>query len=281
MGVLSFQSQVAYGHVGNAAAVFCLQRLGIEAWPVATVSFSNHPGHGRWRGRVVPAGEVAELVAGIEALGAFARCRAVLTGYLGSAETGRVVLDAVARVKAGSPGALYCCDPVMGDDAEGAYVAEPVAAFLEGAALAAADIVLPNAFELGRLAHRPVARLDDALAAARLLLAAGPRLVVATSVPVPDRDELTVVAVGKAEAWQVTTPRLPLAAKGAGDAFAALFLGFWLARPSPREALERAVAATYGLVAATSASGGDELALVEAQNLITRPPRRFRARRIG
>ena len=95
MNVLSISSHVAYGHVGNSAAVFALQRLGIEAWPIHTVRYSNHLGHGRHRGEAASGAEIAEMVAGLDDIGALARCDAVLSGYLGQAETGYAVRDAV------------------------------------------------------------------------------------------------------------------------------------------------------------------------------------------
>src|SRR5207253_6241481 len=101
--VLSVQSRVAYGHVGNAASVFPLQRLGIEAWALDTVAFSNHTGHGQWRGSVVPATEIAVLFEGIAALGILPRIDAVLSGYLGDAATGPVLLDIVGRVRQANP----------------------------------------------------------------------------------------------------------------------------------------------------------------------------------
>src|SRR6266852_8141933 len=91
--VLSVQSRVAYGHVGNAASVFPLQRLGIEAWALDTVAFSNHTGHGRWRGSAVPAAVIADLFEGIAELGVLPRIDAVLSGYLGDAAIGPVLLD--------------------------------------------------------------------------------------------------------------------------------------------------------------------------------------------
>ena len=88
MNILSLQSHVAYGHVGNSAAVFALQRLGIEVWPVHTVQFSNHPGYGGFRGRAFDAGLIGDVVQGIEERGALAACDGVLSGYVGSAEIG-------------------------------------------------------------------------------------------------------------------------------------------------------------------------------------------------
>jgi pyridoxine kinase len=151
MNILSIQSWVAYGHVGNAAAMFPLQRLGAEVWAVNTVQFSNHTGYGAWTGQVFGAAHVAEVIAGVAARGAFARCDAVLSGYLGDAAIGAVILDAVARVRAAHAGAVYCCDPVIGDEGPGVYVRPGIAEFMRDSALAAADFTTPNLFELRML----------------------------------------------------------------------------------------------------------------------------------
>ncbi len=95
VNVLSIQSHVAYGHAGNASAVFPLQRLGIEVWPVHTVQFSNHTGYGAWRGRVFDGQAVDEVVEGIAERGVLDRCDAVLSGYLGSADIGHAVVGSV------------------------------------------------------------------------------------------------------------------------------------------------------------------------------------------
>src|SRR5439155_14546760 len=96
VNLLSINSHVAYGHVGNAAAVFALQLLGCEVWPVHTALFSNHAGHGSFRGEMVEASAVGDLVRGIEERGVLARCDGVLSGYLGKPETGEAILEALA-----------------------------------------------------------------------------------------------------------------------------------------------------------------------------------------
>src|SRR6266852_1419043 len=179
--VLSVQSRVAYGHVGNAASVFPLQRLGIEAWALDTVAFSNHTGHGQWRGSVVPAAEIAARFEGIAALGVLPRIDAVLSGYLGDAATGPVLLDIVGQVRKANPAALFCCDPVIGDVDTGSYVTEGIAEFFRDRALALADIVTPNRFELEYLTGSKVASLAEAAGAAAALRARGPSIALITS----------------------------------------------------------------------------------------------------
>ena len=161
MNILSIQSWVAYGHVGNAAAVFPLQRLGAEVWAVNTVQFSNHPGYGAWTGQVFSGAQVAAVIDGIAARGVLARCEAVLSGYLGEAGVGEAVLDAVGRVRAANPAAVYCCDPVIGDDGSGVYVRPGIADFMRERAMPASDLATPNRFELEQLTGQPGGRVRN------------------------------------------------------------------------------------------------------------------------
>jgi len=277
--VLSVQSWVACGTVGNTAALFPLQRLGCETWSLNTVAFSNHTGHERWRGDTVPASDIAALFEGISELGVLARCDAVLSGYLGEAETGPVLLDIVARVKAANPRALYCCDPVMGDVGLGYYVRAGIPEFFRDRALALADIVTPNRFELEWLSGGSVRNLADAREAAAVLRQSGPAIVLATSLDA-DADRVAALAAGPDGVWAAETPRLAIEATGCGDAVAALFLA-WLLKGKPvPDALATTIAAIYGVIEATMLSGGGELALVAAQDELVAPSRPMSVRRL-
>lgn len=285
MNILSIQSSVAFGHVGNSAAVFPLQRLGHEVWPINTVQFSNHTGYGEWRGEIFPASHLASLVDGIIERGALPDCHAVLSGYLGDAAIGGVVLDAVSRLRAVNPTALYCCDPVMGDEGRGVFVRPDIPEFFGRQALPAADIVTPNQFELELLTGGPVTSLAEAVAAASALKAKGPAIVAVTSLRAPavPTDRLGTLLVCDQGAFLVDTPLLtfPVAPNGAGDVFAALLLGHLLGGAEPPLALERAVDGLYCLLFHTLSSGSRELTLVAAQDDLAKPPQRHRARRIS
>jgi pyridoxine kinase len=277
--VLSVQSWVACGNVGNTAALFPLQRLGCETWSLNTVAFSNHTGYERWRGGTVPACEIATLFEGIAELGVLPRCDAVLSGYLGEAETGPVLLDIVARVKEANPRALFCCDPVMGDVGLGYYVRAGVPEFFRDRALALADIVTPNRFELEWLSGSPVRSLAEARDAVAALRQCGPGIVLATSLET-DADRIATVAAGPGGVWAVETPRLPIEATGCGDAVAALFLA-WLLKGKPvPDALAATIAGIYGVIEATMRAGGGELALVAAQEELVSPTRPVSVRRL-
>ena len=280
-GILSIQSAVAYGHVGNSAAVFPLQRLGFDVWPVHTVLFSNHTGYGAWRGRVVPLDWVEEIIEGVAERGAVPRVQAVLSGYLGDPSLGAAVLRVVARVRAERARALYACDPVMGDVDRGFFVRPGLPEFFRDHALPVADIVTPNQFELAWLAGRPIASLEDALAAAAAVRAHGPRLVACTSLDLGVPGELGVLAHSAQASWLCRTPRLPVTLNGTGDAFTALFLGAWLKMARLDAALEHAVAAMYALVEATWRAGARELALVATQDQLVAPARRFPASQVA
>jgi pyridoxine kinase len=282
-GILSIQSAVAYGHVGNSAAVFPLQRIGFEVWPVNTVLFSNHTGYGAWRGRVVELGWVEDIIQGIRDRGALPdRCRALLTGYLGDATLGEVLLRTAEEVRAVRPEMVWACDPVMGDEGRGFFVRPGIPEFFRERAVPAADIVTPNQFELAYLADRPIASLADALAAAAAVRATGPKVVACTSLTCGPEDSLGILAASGDEAWVCWTPRLPVELNGTGDAFTALFLGHWLSTGGRLDrTLERTVSAMYALVKATHERGSRELALVAAQDQLVEPAERFAAERAG
>lgn len=282
MNVLSIQSSVAYGHVGNSAAVFPLQRLGFSVWPVNTVHFSNHTGYGDWRGSVLPADDVAEVIMGIEDRGVLGNCDAVLSGYLGDASLGLIVLDAVARVKAANPRAIYCCDPVMGDIPRGFFVRPDIPDFLRDHAVPAADIVTPNQFELEFLTGLGVSTLEDALAAADRVRMLGPGVVLTTSLRRRDAPEgvIELLAVSEEGAWLVETPSLPLSVNGAGDAICALFLAHHLRDGDPAVALSKAASSVYAVLEATLQTDAREIQLIAAQDDIASPPDRFPAQRL-
>ncbi len=282
--VLAIQSTVAYGHVGNAAAMLPLQTLGHEVWPIDTVRFSNHPGHGRFKGRIVAPTEVAELLAGIADLGLYARIDAILSGYLGDPGTGAVVAGAVTLIKRANPAARYLCDPVMGD-AGRLFVKPEIPAILRNRLVPLADIVTPNVFELGLLTEggpTTIALTETAaiVAAARALCARGPGLVVITGLDGADvpADAIDTVAITPEAAWRVRAPRLARRFDGAGDCFVGLLLGNLLSGAEPPRAVSRAVSSLQPILEAT----GDarDLALVAARDAITKPPVVYRAERL-
>jgi pyridoxine kinase len=283
MNILSIQSHVAYGHVGNSAAVFALQRLGCEVWPVHTVQFSNHTGYGAWTGEVFAAGMIEGIVSGIADRGVLASCDGVLSGYVGSLETGAAVLDAVGMVKAANPGAAYCCDPVIGNRARGVFVRPGLPEFFRDRAVPAARIVTPNHFELDRLAGHDTTDMAQVLAAVDGLHARGPRAILVTSVETSETPagHIDIVASDGAARYLVRTPKLATPGNGAGDVIAALFLYHYLHTGSVAEALSRATSSVYGLLRQTLAAGASELALIAAQEELVAPSEMFVPQRIG
>ncbi|MEI5671753.1 MULTISPECIES: pyridoxal kinase PdxY [unclassified Nocardioides] len=282
MQILSIQSSVAYGHVGNSAATFPLQRIGHEVWPVLTVHFSNHTGYGAWRGPLLAPADVADVIAGIDDRGVLGQADAVLSGYQGDPAVGAVILDAVARVKALNPSAVYCCDPVMGDVGRGMFVRPGIPEFMRDTVVPQADIVTPNHFELDFLAGRTTTTLDEVLDAVDAVRDRGPRDVLVTSVLTTEgvADHLDVVAVSDAGAWVVTTPLLPISPNGCGDVTAALYLAHLRTTGSPATALERTTSSVFAILEATIAAGTREIQLIAAQDAIADPPATFTARQL-
>lgn len=282
MKILSIQSSVSYGHVGNSAAVFPLQRLGHEVWPVHTVNFSNHTGYGAWRGPMIPATDVRDVILGIEERGGLAQVDAVLSGYLGGEEIVDVVVEAVQRVKELHPGATYTCDPVMGNARSGCFVAPTIPPLIRERVIPHADIIAPNQFELGFLTHTEPATLTETLDSIDRAYEMGPSTVLVTSVERPDRPEGTIemIAADAEGAWIVQTPYLPFKANGSGDVTAALFTAHYRTTGSAAEALANTVSSVFDLLQLTLDSGERELQLVEAQEAYAHPRRQFEVSQI-
>ena len=279
--ILSIQSHVAFGYVGNRAAVFPLQRLGFDAMAVNTVQFSNHTGYGSWTGQVFSPAHIAEVIDGIAARGALESCDAVLSGYMGGAALGQVIVETVRRVRDAKPEAVYCCDPVMGDVGRGFFVNEGIRDFMRAEAVPAADIITPNQFELEFLTGQEVHSLEDALAAAKAVRALGPKLVLLTSLTRDEApaDSIEMLLDTPDGAFLVATPRLPLdpPPNGAGDCVAAVFLAKYLETGDPAKALGHAAAAIYAVFSATLKAGTRELQLIAAQDQLVRPERSVRS----
>ena len=283
MNILSIQSWVAFGHVGNAAAIFPMQRLGVETWAVNTVQFSNHTGYGKWRGQVFSGDLVRDLVQGIEERGVLPTCTGVLSGYMGDAGIGSAVLDAVARVRQANPRALYCCDPVIGDVGRGVFVRPGIPEFMRDRAVPAADIVTPNAFELEWLTGIAPGTAAAAASACDALHALGPKVILVTSLEMAGEDPTTIalMASDRGRKFIVRTPRLPLSVNGAGDAIAALFMVHYARTNDARAALENAASAIFGLLRRTAEAGSREILLVAAQDEFVNPTTRFTAEPLG
>ncbi|EWY41205.1 pyridoxamine kinase [Skermanella stibiiresistens SB22] len=280
--ILTIQSHVAFGYVGNRAAVFPLQRLGFDAMAVNTVQFSNHTGYGSWTGQVFSPEHIAEVIDGIGQRGGLDHCDAILSGYMGGAALGQVIVETVRRVETANPAALYCCDPVMGDVGRGFFVNQDIRDFMRAHAVPAADIITPNQFELEFLTGTEIRSMDDALAATAAARGLGPKLVLLTSLTraEADPDSIEMLLDSPDGAFLVTTPRLPFdkPPNGAGDCVAAVFLAKYLESGDAAGALGHAAAAIYAVFAATLKAGTRELQLIAAQDELVRPSRLFEVR---
>jgi pyridoxine kinase len=281
MAILSIQSHVVYGSVGNSAAVFPLRRLGHEVWPINTVEFSNHTGYGSWRGESLSSALVDDLVRGIEERGVLARCGALLSGYLGAAAIGMAVARAGRKIKSLNPKAIYCCDPVMGDVGRGLYVQNDIPGIFCDTLLPLADMITPNQFELELLSGVSAETGENAKKAINILHKKGPRTILVTSYRGGAPGTLGMIASGGGEIWRVETPELQFdeTVSGTGDLCSALFLSGYLSDFNIRGALEKTADSIFGILEATSRAGGRELRIVEAQEELIRPSRHFTALR--
>jgi pyridoxine kinase len=261
MTVISIQSQVVHGHVGNSAAVFPLQACGIEVAAVPTALLSNHPHYSSMRGGVLDAKFVRDLLAGVEERGLVGTCKILISGYLGSPEIAAAVIDFVRRAKARNPRLIYLCDPVMGDTDLGLYVDEDMRALFCEGLVPLADVITPNQFELEHLVGRAPATVEGFVAAARGL---GPSTVAVTGVQLQDTSSgiVQTLAIEPRAAWMISTPRLSCRPSGTGNLFTALFAAALVQGLTTGAALGRAVSGVYGVLEETERRQSYEMALI-------------------
>src|SRR6266436_10004385 len=283
MSVISIQSQVAFGHVGNSAAVFPLQMHGIDVIAVPTTLLSNRPGYPTILGRVLDAPLVADLLRGVEERGAVNACKMILSGYLGSPEIAAEVADFVVRAKARNPKLTYCCDPVLGDRDRGLFVQQDIPPLVRDRLCRLADIITPNHFEFEWLCGAKAVTIDQVIEAAHALMARGPSTIVVTSAELADTpdSEIEIVAIEQSKqglnAWRVRTPRLPISPNGTGDLFAALLVAARVRGSDTPDALGHAASAIFAVLERTAARGTEEMRIVESAEQLVHPKRRFDA----
>jgi len=271
--ILSIQSQVVGARVGNSVAAFAMERLGVRVLQAPTTILGRRPDHGIPGGGPIPAATLSALFEALAADGVLGEIDAVLSGYIGSADQAPVILDAVDKIKAANPKALYICDPVLGDEGR-LYVSQEIADAVTKQLAPRADWLLPNAFELGLIAGRDINALPDAREAARRI----GKPVLVSSIRTPTGLGNLFIAPGSE--WFCETPRLPRAPKGAGDLLTALYVGRRLRGDALTIALEGATGATYDVIVRSIAADSEDLLLPEAQDVLADPVTWPRARHL-
>lgn len=283
--ILTIQSHVVFGHAGNAAAVFPMQRLGVNVWPLNTVQFSNHTQYQQWTGLILPPQQIIEIAKGISAIGELGDCDAVLSGYLGSAQQGREILDVVQQIKQVNPKAVYLCDPVMGHPEKGCIVAPEVSNFLLEEAVSAADYLCPNQLELDSFAGHKPSSLADCVDMAKNLLNRGPKAILVKHLNYPGRqpESFEMLLVTHDGAWLIQRPLLafPKQPVGVGDLTSGIFLSCLLLGQDLVSAFEFCAAAVHEVLLETQQRQSYELALVAAQDRIVHPRVKFTAQKLS
>ena len=283
-GIISVQSHVVYGHAGNSSAVFPLQRMGFEVWPVHTVQFSNHTQYTQgWTGQRFPADAISDLVEGIDAIGQLKQCQAIVSGYLGDAAQASSLIAAVDMVKQVNPKAIYVCDPVMGDPDKGCILAEGISEYLVEHVMPKADVIVPNQFELSRFVGMEITTLNEAIEACQKALTKGPKVVLVKHLHSLSRQQFCMMMADSSGCYLVKRPNLEFdkAPVGVGDLISALFTGGLLKGWPPIMALEHANNASFGVLEATRQCGEWELQTVFAQDQLSDPRHSFAASKVA
>jgi len=274
MNILSIQSYVSYGYVGNSAAVFCFQLFGFNVWPIPTALLSNHPGHPSFQGQQFTASTIQDLILGLSDLGVLDQCDAIISGYFSDPDISELIANIVTQIKSTNPAAVYLCDPVMGNDEKGLYVPATVPKAIASDLLPIADIVTPNRFELQQLTEITVATQEDAAAALHKITKQGSMIAICTSAPTSSPGNIAVLGCLGSNAWVIETPRFPTVANGRGDCLSAIFLAHRLSGKSLESSLSLSVSAIHDLIQMAGEEARD-LPLVAGQKYVLQPSQTF------
>jgi pyridoxine kinase len=269
--ILSLQSHVAYGHAGNSAAVFPLQRLGIQVTDINLLSFSNHLGYETWSGDILPVEQLNALFEGLEKINVLHEFDCILSGYIASKAQAESIAHFVKKVKQCNPNVIYCCDPVIGDDHMGIYVDEGVAEVIKTTLVPMADIITPNTFELAYLTGKARKNTEEMEAACKQLHQ-GKHITMATSFG-DIANEVGILMFDSTGDHYISTPKytLPRTAVGSGDVTTALFLGHYLPSRDAKLALEKTANGLHAIAQFTHENNLAELAIVQCQEAFAAP----------
>lgn len=277
-GILSIQSHVTYGHAGNSSAVFPMQRMGFEVWPIHTVQFSNHTQYKEgFKGRAFSADDISQLVEGLGNIKALEKCQAVITGYQGSAEQCLAIEETVKLVKQANPNAIYVCDPVMGAPDKGCIVAPGIAENLLSRLMPMADVIVPNQFELSQFAEMEIHTLDDAITACQRALAKGPKVVLVKHLYCLGNDSFYMLLATAEGTFLAKRPHFEFdkAPVGVGDLISAVFTAGLLKGWSAKQAFQHCHDACYAVLNATYQANEWELQTIAAQQEFVEPSKHF------
>lgn len=261
--IISIQSQVVHGHVGNSAAVLPMQTRGLNVAAVPTTLLSNHPGFETMRGRVLESELVGDLLRGVEERGLVETSRYIVSGYLGSRANGEVVAAFVKRARQLNPHITYICDPVMGDSNLGVFVADQVIECLLDHLVPLADLLTPNQFEIGLITQsQPRSWHELETGATRIQAFRGARLVI-TGCAFPDTPDgsLENVVFDGETRTRLASPRLPIVPVGTGDLFTGLLTANLAHGHALVEATRDAASVVLDVLGRTIAEGEHEMQL--------------------
>lgn len=277
--ILTIQSHVVYGHAGNAAAVFPMQRLGHQVSVLNLLQYSNHTGHGTWGGKAISEEELRDVFRGLKEMGALNSLDCIVSGYIGSVEQAHAIYDFVQEVKTLAPQVIYCCDPVIGDDRPGLYVKPEIAAFHRSHLVPLANWITPNRFELSQLVNQPLSTIQEIIEACKSLFNQNKQGILATSIA-NESHKTGLLLTTKESIYHCETPKYDLirTVHGTGDTATAIFLGNLFNGESPEKAMEKTANALHAITQYSFQKQLTELGIIACQEYIACPDNQFKCK---
>lgn len=280
--VLSIQSNVVYGYAGNKVATLAMQLQGVEVMPIHTVQLSSNTVYPHYDGIVLGAQQITRIINSLEKIGVLSSIDAIISGYIGLAEQGEEILEAVKKIKFYNPNAMYVCDPVMGGDInKGSSLPQNIIDFFTKQAIKHADFITPNLLELQILSNLEIKTFNDVLNAIKTLQNKPIQAILVKNLLHAGKttELFEMILATPSQSYHLARPLydFPHRPLGVGDLICSLFTAHLVNGQSQLTAFELAANAANHVLDITKQKNVQELAIIDAQHWIKQPDLKYRA----
>ncbi|WGV98001.1 pyridoxal kinase [Vibrio sp. YMD68] len=283
-GIMSIQSHFVFSHSGNNSAVFPMQRMGAEVWPIHIGQYSNHTHYDqKIAGHHYAAGDILELVTGVDNIGQLDRCAAVVSGHIGTIEQSNAIADVVTLVKQKNSQALYISHPMIELDNKKKPIITPSTTKIIRDLSDIADALVIGRDELSLLVEMSISTLEDAISACQKVMDKGPKFILLKNFPGFDDLNSTMMLSTPKACYLAHRPYVHFdkPVVGIDEIITGLFTAGLVKGMSPFLAFEHANNAAYGVLKITEELDGWELDIIRAQNEFIEPSYHFHPMKVA
>lgn len=219
--IISIQSTVSTGYVGNNSASLAIQLHGINCVAIPTILLSSHTDKSVYYGETISKELFNKLAKGVLEIDIAKQTQYVISGYLKSQD----IIDATAQLiqelkKQNS--ITYIYDPVFGDTrTDGLYIPKEQADYSMEKLLPLSDILTPNHFELEYLSGRNIANEKELVEAVKSHPLLSQKQIILTTAELSKNvnHQLEVILIERGVLTHFYSENIPVEVVGTGDLF--------------------------------------------------------------